>query len=462
MAKTNVASKKNPIYTHEGARAAHINPYQALRRSVCSCMLWEGEFYEDGTSVAERIKMLAHQVSCEQVAQLAIDARTKFKLRHVPLLLVRELAKARFVGTAKVLEQVIQRPDELTEFLSLYWKDEPKRANGKNAPLSAQVKKGLAKAFTKFNAYQLAKYNRDDEIKLKDVAFLCHVKPKDGVKGYTKQTRKESEFFPEGEGSVLLDQLIKGTLPIPDTWEVALSAGKDKKATWERLINENKLGALALLRNLRNMKEAGVRESVIFNGLDRAKTDRILPFRFISAAKYAPQWENRIEPVMLKCLGEHEKLKGKTALVIDGSGSMFGTPVSSKSEIDRFEAACGVAILVREICDNIVTIVFSNDAFVVPSRHGFALRDALHSKAQHSGTNTQSAINLATKEGYDRIIIITDEQSHQVIQPPNGKGYVINVASYQNGIGYGPWKHIDGFSESVIDWIREYEREIEQ
>ncbi|MFA5340430.1 MAG: TROVE domain-containing protein [Clostridia bacterium] len=432
MAKLNTATKKDPIFTHEGAKAQHINPYQQLRRSVCSCMLWESEFYEDGETIANRIASLVKEVPAEKVADLAIEAREKFKLRHVPLLLVRELARIGYKKTAEVLKEVIQRPNELTEFLSIYWKDG-------RCPLSAQVKKGLAAAFPKFNAYQLAKYNRDEKVKLRDVLFLSHAKAKD----------KEQE--------VVWKKLIDGTLEAPDTWEVALSAGKDKKATWERLLSEGKLGALALLRNLRNMKEANVTENVIFNSLNSVKIDRILPFRFISAAKYAPQWEAQLEPVMLKCCADKEKLFGKTVLVVDGSGSMFGTPISKKSEIDRFEAAAALAILVREICESVAVIVFSCNPFVIPSRRGFALRDSLYSKAEKGGTNTQIAIDLANREHYDRIIIITDEQSHRYIQPPNGKGYVINVASARNGIGYGAWKHIDGFSEAVIDWIREYE-----
>jgi hypothetical protein len=35
--------------------------------------------------------------------------------------------------------------------------------------------------------------------------------------------------------------------------------------------------------------------------------------------------------------------------------------------------------------------------------------------------------------------------------------YVINVASYKNGVGYGKWTHIDGWSESVIEYVRELE-----
>jgi hypothetical protein len=37
-------------------------------------------------------------------------------------------------------------------------------------------------------------------------------------------------------------------------------------------------------------------------------------------------------------------------------------------------------------------------------------------------------------------------------------GYVINVASNRNGVGYGEWTHIDGWSEAVVDYIAELER----
>jgi 60 kDa SS-A/Ro ribonucleoprotein len=54
----------------------------------------------------------------------------------------------------------------------------------------------------------------------------------------------------------------------------------------------------------------------------------------------------------------------------------------------------------------------------------------------------------------DRLIVITDEEAHDRVLAPSGKGYLINVASYKNGVGYGKWTHIDGWSESVIAYIR--------
>jgi len=450
--------KPDPIHTHEGGKATHINAEQQLRRSVMACMLWENEFYEDGQSIAKRISDAISKVNPEAVAQIAMDARSKMKLRHIPLLIAREMARLpehkRLV--AGVLMNIIQRPDELSEFLALYWKE-------KKQPLSKQVKRGLAGAFNKFDAYQLGKYNRDDAIKLRDVLFLCHAKP----------IGKE-----QGE---VWKKLIDGTLESPDTWEVALSSGGDKKAHWERLLSENKLGALALLRNLRNMKEASVDFDMIRKALVSMKVERVLPFRFIAAARYAPQWEQELETAMLKCLGVQEKLPGHTVLLVDVSGSM-DHPVSSKSDITRMDAACGVAMLAREICDRVDIFTFSDKLVQIPARRGFALRDAAVNSQTHNGTPLGLAVkciyadtgfhetgnlyhgynNKADYKGQnlrpDRLIVITDEQSRDSIPSPIGKGYMINVASNQNGVGYGAWNHIDGWSEAVIDYIREYER----
>jgi hypothetical protein len=50
-----------------------------------------------------------------------------------------------------------------------------------------------------------------------------------------------------------IDKLMKGTLESADTWEVEISREGNKKEIWLRLMKENKLGALATVRNLLNM-----------------------------------------------------------------------------------------------------------------------------------------------------------------------------------------------------------------
>jgi len=99
---------------------------------------------------------------------------------------------------------------------------------------------------------------------------------------------------------------------------------------------------------------------------------------------------------------------------------------------------------------------FSDELVRVPSRQGFALRDAINASQRHNGTYLGKALGgIHEKEGpYDRLIVITDEQSHDSVPNPKARGYMINVASYQNGVGYGRWTHIDGWSDSVIEYIR--------
>ncbi len=433
MAKINKA--KN-VRTHEGGKGRAFTPEQELRRALMACMLWEDQFYEDGETIAQRMAKLVAKVKPAKVAAMAIEARSEMKLRHAPLLIVREMARQEDHKklVADTLEQIIQRPDELTEFLAIYWADAlgPMQQR-KKAAVSAQVKKGLARAFAKFDAYQLAKYDRDGAVRLRDVLFLTHAKPKDAAQ------------------EKVWKQLIDGKLEAADTWEVALSGGADKKETFERLIDDGKLGALALLRNLRGMQLAGVPKKTIGKALDAMRTDRVLPYRFIAAAQHAPDLEPELEHAMFRSIEGHAQLTGKTVLLVDVSASMDAA-MSGRSEMRRIDAACGLAVLAREIGEDVDIFTFSNEVKKIPSRRGFALRDAIINSQPHGGTYLGKAIEAVDKKGV-RLIVFTDEQSHERVDEPKGVGYMVNVASYQHGVGHGPWRRVDGFSEKILDWI---------
>ncbi len=435
MARLNLLNLAFGVRTHEGAPARNISPELQLRRSVLACLLWESQFYEDGVEIAGRIAELVPKVAAETVAALAVEGRERMKLRHAPLLLVREMArhKTHRALVSETLARIIQRADELAEFVAIYWKDG-------RVPLSGQVKKGLAAAFPKFDEYQLAKYDRGGPIKLRDVLFLCHAKPRD---------QAQADVW---------KKLVSGSLTTPDTWEVALSSGADKREAWERLLREQKLGALALLRNLRNMREVGVNEPLVLSALGSMSAVRVLPFRFLAAARYAPQWEEALEQTMLMCVAETEKLPGKTIVLVDVSGSMTA-PLSRRSEMQRTDAAYGLAVLLREIAEKVAVYSFSDNLVEVPARRGFALRDAIDASQRHNSTQLGNAVEkLNRNEKCDRLIVITDEQAHDKVPAPSGKGYLINVASYKNGVGYGKWMHIDGWSEAVIEYIRALEQ----
>lgn len=443
MATLNKAATSVSSYsTHEGGVARKQSTSRELERAVLACLLWENSFYESGEDIATRIGKLVHQADPLEALWIATTARQKMYIRHAPLLIARELARGSKEHKAVVkdtLYNVIQRADELAEFVAIYWKD-------KKQPLSAQVKKGLAEAFTKFSEYDLAKYNRDNAIKLRDVLFLTHAKPK-------------SE-----EQAALWKRLIDGTLETPDTWEVAISSakGKDTAPIWTRLLEERKLGGLALLRNLRNMYQAGVKREVVREAILVNKFNKVLPFRFFAAAKHIPTAygiHDVLETAMLKAASELPKLKGRTAILVDNSGSM-NVPLSAKSDLYRTQAAQALAVLVREVAEDPLIVSFGNHPIVVNNSYrGFALAEKINNAPTGGSTATGKALKSLQHEGVERTIIITDEQSHDTVGAPYGTGYVMNVASYKPTIAYGQWTSLTGFSENLVRYITEVERE---
>ena len=453
--RKNVKAAINHGVTYEGGKAAPMTVEQALRRSVMSCLLWENEFYEDGEEIAGRIMKLAAQLPGQTVAKIAIEARTQGNLRHVPLLLVSVLAKSgKGAVVADTIAAVVQRADELTELLAIHGKLNKVTPDKIKPTLSAQMKKGLARAFTKFDEYQLAKYNRDGAVRLRDALFLVHAKPKDKAQGK------------------LWKQMVDDELKVPDTWEVGLSGGADKRETFERLIRDGKLGYLALLRNLRNMIGADcdidlVRKAIVAR---KGGAQRVLPFRYIAAARAAPQLEPAIDQALSEAIGEMPVLSGTTAVLVDVSSSMEDK-LSGKSDMSRMDAAAALGAIIN---GDTRLFTFSNGLVEVPPRRGMAGVDAIKRSQPHGGTQLFDAVAKVNRDvHYDRIIVITDEQAAgpnvqfgyriqgrvSSLQDPVGKtkGYMINVASAQRGVGYGRWVHIDGFSEAVLKFIIEYE-----
>lgn len=439
--RVNKAAKtkfKTVTVTHAGAPAVVGDKIDELRRAVLSCLLWEDQFYESGEEIAKRIVKLASVADPEDVSDLAVEARTKFGLRHVPLLLLTVLAKTgagRPLLVAHTIEQVIQRADEPGELLALYWKDGKK-------PLPAQFKKGLASVIRKFDAYRLAKYDRDVSVKLRDVLFLTHPKP--------ANDNQASDW----------KKLIDGTLESPDTWEVALSAGNDKKETFTRLLSEGKLGYLALLRNLRNMTDAGVDRSLIQNAIIARKggADRVWPFRYVAAARACPQLETTIDKALNAAIKDIQPFSGTTAILVDVSGSM-DEKLSGKSDMMRCDAAAALASIIpgdRRVFS------FSDNCVEVPARNGMAGVDAILKSQMHSGTRLGEAVELVNdRVPHDRLIVITDEQSHSRVPQPKAKmAYMVNVGSYKPSVAYGKWTEINGFSESIIRYIQAAESDV--
>ena len=440
----------------EGALSAKQDYSGQLRRVVLANLLWEDIAYCDGEKVADTIRQLVPLVSAEEVYSLALEARTLQKLRHIPLFLAVQMC--RYPGHSllvkDLLPKIITRADMLTDFLAIYL-----RENGNKASLSHQAKKGLAEAFHNFNAYKFAKYDRNAAIKLRDVMFLVHPKPRD---------REEARLF---------KMVAERTLPVPETWETMLSAGKDRKETWTYLINEGKIGGLAFLRNLRNMMKAGVDRKVIEYGFDALNSTMLLPMNFLQAARMNPEFRREIERVMLRAYSGLPKLPGRTLFIIDASGSMVAH-LSSRSLLTRYDAACAMAMLAVSQCEDCEIAVTAGDdwrrihstQYLRYLAEGFDLIgqiDAVKMGMQAGGIFTRQCLEWCRKniEGeFDRIIVFSDSQDcdypDRIMPEPFGRyNYICDVSAERYGINYrGVWTaEISGFSEHFLTFIAAYE-----
>lgn len=473
--KTNVKKTSPNAY---GNQTRELTAYEKLQRSAINCLLWEDTFYEDGESIADRIKNYMEQVTPEQARSVLKEAKVENKLRHMPLFLLVNMAKNGYL-TAEDVANTITRVDDMSELLSLYWSTDWKDSTGNTVKnkhtVPKSIVKGIQKALPKFDEYQLAKYRGDRyDVSLKTVIKMTHPKPENA------------------EMEALWGRAINGNLATPDTWEVGLTnchTPAEKKEFWTRMLTEktekgfNKLGALALIRNLRNMQSVNVDEDNIRSALGSASMSKILPFQLVTAARYAPQLEDVLETKLLESIDSMEKLEGDTVVLLDTSGSMR-SPLSGKGETTCQDVAASMGAIIRGVCNKSIIYTFQEDIQVVPSgRKGFALIDCVR-RAPSGGTSVIDCTNDAVrmyKESHNgkypaRVIVVTDEQTNSdgtgrswrrgtTVKldnlPSNCNGYIINVGTYENGVGYNNscnYVHINGWSENVLKYISAYEK----
>lgn len=344
-------------------------------------------------------------------------AREKMHLRSVPLVLAVELTKAARskAPIGKLTERIVQRADEITELLAYYQLANGRKETKKLNKLSKQIQKGLSAAFNKFDEYQFAKYDRAAEVTLRDALFLVHPKPKD-----------ESQ-------QALFDKIAKNELTVPYTWETELSAAgqtkyKDEKerqaafrATWEALIDSDRVGYMALLRNLRNMLEAGVSAkhlekvcSVLTDDAQVARSKQ-LPFRFLSAYRelksvksgYTGLLLEALEAAALHSAANIRGFDSETSVVIacDVSGSMQRS-VSAKSKVQNFDVGLMLGMLLQSKCRNVITGMFGDrwKTISLPKRNVLANVMEFHRREGEVGYATNGY--LVIQDLLDRNVIV--------------------------------------------------------
>lgn len=375
------------------------------------------QFYKDAKSSLADLRSLVTKIKDKEfVAKSAIFARDRFGMRSITHALAGELASE--IGGLEwgkdFYDKVVVRVDDMSEILSYYityktLKDSPKFPNS--------IKKGFAKAFNKFDSYQLSKYKCEDkDVKLVDVVNLVHPTP-------------------NVRNSEALGLLIKGELKNTKTWESKLSeAGQVasseenlaelKSDVWSELISTKRLGYFALLKNLRNIitqSPASVKiacDMLVDEKL--IKNSRVLPFRFTTAyeeiQKLGSSKEVRDVIVALNkaldiSVNNVPKFDGETLVVLDVSGSMSGKP----SEI----ASLFGSILAKSNSCDVMTFA-SNASYKSynPLDSVLTLRDSF--KFSGGGTNFKSIFTTANRK-YDRVIILSDMQGWMGYNTPTAE-----------------------------------------
>lgn len=435
-----------------------------LVTQVLTTFFGEAKFYGDNTS--EMIK-LAESVAVKEprfVSNLARYARKEMHLRSVSHALSCVVAKV--VESKKYIKEtiadVVERADDITEILAYY-------ISMYGKPIPNGLKKALGKALKKFNEFQISKYSGGDkQVKFKDVLKLTHVKPSND---------KEQELF---------NKIINDNLETAVRWETELSAKGNTKEVWEELIAENKLGYMALLRNLRNIinaqpKNIDLAIDKLTNKTEVLKSKQ-LPFRFYSAYNeikklngFKDKYLDALETALELSIENLPKIKGKTVIAIDVSGSM-SDPISKNSDIRCIDLSRLLGVMASKFCDESLVMTFSsswgngNTVNVINlSKRGGMIHQANEIPFVGGGTPMQAPFEYLIRHNIkaDRIIVLSDNEAN------SSKGTIQTYANnYRNSINKDFWVHaidlqgygtqqftgdktniVAGWSEKVFEFI---------
>ena len=335
MAKFN---EKNTAKTtnREGLPAYRMGEREQLVTAVLTTMLGEPKFYGSTDSDIFILGSKAAREDPEFLYRLARYARNEANLRSVSHVLCCIIARDGRKYTRPAVRDVVRRPDDITEIMACWLK-----MYGK--PFPNAMKREIANVIQQFNEYSLAKYNRRNGLKFKDVLRITHPRPKD----------------PETEA--LFRKVLDGTLETPYTWETELSARGNTAEVWNELIASGKVGYMALLRNLSNIIESGADVSPVLKVLSdpaRIRESRQMPFRFFSAYRMlgckkllTDEITRALETAITVSTEGMETIPGRTLVAVDTSGSM-ASRVSRRTNVMCRDIACLLGAMSGRLCED--------------------------------------------------------------------------------------------------------------
>lgn len=454
---TGAVTSTEPALTHERGVGYARDPKSELFLLAVTNMVGEQTFYEAAGDRDTRYQALIGQVVAEDpswVAAFVPYLRNTMQMRSASLVMAAEYIRAKGPNGRTIVSAALSRADEPGEMLA-YWMNR----YGRNLP--AALKRGVADAVVRLYTERAAlRYDgQARNWRMGDVIELVHPKP---------QAAWQSALFDylltarHGRKELRLDILpaIK-----EDTWLQSLPADQradkvyqaGKSMSWERLSGWlggpmdaraweaviPSMGYMALLRNLRNFEQAGVAPAVLqtvsmrLANEEEVSGSRQFPIRFFSAWKASGSmtFGPALERALTLSLANVPSLPGRTLVLVDCSGSMFGMGMSDRSKVSRHELAgvFGTALAMR--AESADLYAYGTQVVGVPFQKTGSVLRIVEGLRDMGGTQTGAAVRH-TFRGHDRIVLLTDEQAWydaQGVRPAGVRFYTFNLAGYKVG-----------------------------
>lgn len=399
---------------------------QRFYERVVSTLIGKDTFYKSSDALVKAmradLKELVEANALDFIANTIIHARTDMNIRTMPIVTVVEFAKAlhingkQYPNLRRVVCDVIQRADQITD-LYAYALD----IFGSKNKVPMAIKRGVGDAFNKFSEYQFGKYDRGNSVKLRDVLRIVHP---------SAVSVEQGEIF---------QKIMAEQLQVPYTWEVELSRNgqlpeserKSKAQLWTELVTSGKLGYMALLRNLRNIVEAGVGQDVMVEisnriaDLNQVRTSKQLPYAFVNA--YNAALEVNAPNVLLNALSQAlefsidnvPQLGNDVVLFVDSSGSMQGGHIfgnghsAGMSPADYASVFAAMLVKANKNAYNVRVVYFDTIAREIKidsTKSVMSLTEELRGKSRGGSTNLKAAFSLMKDKGWkpDTLIVLSD------------------------------------------------------
>lgn len=473
---TAVPIKSNPVstvQTYNGAPGYEYDTLSQLFLLACANMVGEDTFYEGGKLRDARYNQLVRKAVDEGHAQwlgrFLPWLRDSANMRSAAIVGAAEAAIAMVTagapGGRQLVNDALARADEPGELLAYFTSN-----YGRAVP--KPIKRGIADAAQRlYTERNTLKYDTASHgYRFGQILELVHATPatyEQGVLFKHLVTRGHGRTPLEIPSSLTMlhnnQKLREQAAKHPElllntsrlhaagmTWEAAKSlvGGRvSDKDIWTALIPT--MGYMALLRNLRNFDEAGVKGDMIAwvqlklaDPVEVAKS-RQLPMRFLSAYNNVPssRWAQPLEEGLNACLKTLPMFPGRTLILIDTSYSMNGK-LSAKSQLQRWDAAAIFGVALAQRCHDATVVSFSSENKVFPQVKGESLLKGIERFRNGYFYGNNTATGLAVRQnygGHDRVICLTDEQANSdgwaVFAPVPADKMVItfNLAGYAQG-----------------------------